>query len=86
MTLRRPVVVTGAPCASVVELLEAALSDARAGRLRSVLIAWTEADRTTSHGYAWGEHTNTLLLIGETERAKARLLARIMRDAGDDES
>jgi hypothetical protein len=83
MPLPKAVGLVGAPAAPVVDLLERLLAEARAGRIRSVLCAYEYDSGSSSHAWAWGEHTSRLLLVGEAERAKARLLQRTMAEAGD---
>lgn len=77
MTLRNVSEVVAKPVSAVVELLEAVLAEARAGKVQSVALAYaTEKDRTTSHSFAWREGSSLLLLLGEAERMKYALIKR----------
>lgn len=79
MPLPKAVALVGPPAAPVVDLLERLLAEARAGRIRSILCAYECDGGSSSHAWAWGQGASRLLLVGEAERAKARL----MLQAGD---
>ena len=80
MSLPRVYSVAGAPAAAVVELLESMLAEAKAGRVKQAVIAWSDEGGHTCHAIAWEAHQSGLALVGELERTKLRLLRKLCPD------
>lgn len=76
--------VTGTPIPEVIEVLEAMLSDARAGDVRSIVAVYESEHGTVRHAWAIPDGSQHLALVGGIEVAKHSMLDVICNSEDDE--